>query len=325
MVRLQARRARKHGIDPFFIESDCARRRCGALQRFVNGMQMIDVTGRWPLPEETRLAFHGTPATSVGVICCQGLDQGRRSGQVHGPGEYFGVDMDISEGYARGAQMMIVSVVLRCPHLRDHGSFLVLDSPAASRSVQLAMPIGVVVYGQIDSPDRCGSEFTKCVSPPPITGPHVERMLQHCRESTTQLLRSPAGGNAAAADDDDDDGDSAAATHEHAQNIDEQRRQQQQERRAFETEVAKEEKRVEIVPASRAELAGITKALGLTSGHAFACPNGHIYFIADCGGAMTEGKCPDCGATVGGENHRRRDDNQFAGDRFDDSARPAWN
>ncbi|ELR18944.1 uncharacterized protein ACA1_233420 [Acanthamoeba castellanii str. Neff] len=40
------------------------------------------------------------------------------------------------------------------------------------------------------------------------------------------------------------------------------------------------------------------------SGHWFKCPNGHFYFIGECGGAMEEGVCPDCHATVGGHSHR---------------------
>ena len=34
------------------------------------------------------------------------------------------------------------------------------------------------------------------------------------------------------------------------------------------------------------------------------CPNGHIYVIGECGGAMEESKCPECGAAIGGSNHR---------------------
>ena len=53
------------------------------------------------------------------------------------------------------------------------------------------------------------------------------------------------------------------------------------------------------------------------------CPKGHIYQIGDCGGATQEGKCPECGATIGGSHHRLRDDNTHAGE-FDNSAHAAW-
>ena len=41
---------------------------------------------------------------------------------------------------------------------------------------------------------------------------------------------------------------------------------------------------------------------------------GHIYCITECGGAMEEDRCPECGSTIGGHNHRLRHDNQLARD-----------
>ena len=38
-----------------------------------------------------------------------------------------------------------------------------------------------------------------------------------------------------------------------------------------------------ISPAERDE---IVKAMNLTSGHWYTCPNGHVYAIGECGGAM---------------------------------------
>ncbi|CAG2066604.1 unnamed protein product, partial [Timema podura] len=48
----------------------------------------------------------------------------------------------------------------------------------------------------------------------------------------------------------------------------------------------------------------IVKAMGLKQGHWFKCPNGHIYVITECGGAMEVGKCNECGAAIGGTQHR---------------------
>lgn len=42
---------------------------------------------------------------------------------------------------------------------------------------------------------------------------------------------------------------------------------------------------------------------GLAS-HVKRCPNGHIYFVGDCGGAMELGHCNECGAVIGGRDHR---------------------
>jgi hypothetical protein len=44
----------------------------------------------------------------------------------------------------------------------------------------------------------------------------------------------------------------------------------------------------------------------------YTCPNGHIYTIGDCGGAMIEAKCPECGSTIGGANHRSAMGNEAA-------------
>lgn len=67
----------------------------------------------------------------------------------------------------------------------------------------------------------------------------------------------------------------------------------------------------------------ILKAMGLTQGHWFKCPNGHIYAIGECGGAMQEAKCNECGAKIGGGSHQLRTDNRFAGE-MDGAQFPAW-
>lgn len=40
------------------------------------------------------------------------------------------------------------------------------------------------------------------------------------------------------------------------------------------------------------------------SGHWYECPNGHPYFIGECGGAMVTATCNECGADIGGADHR---------------------
>mmetsp|Transcript_59403 Transcript_59403/g.121689 ORF Transcript_59403/g.121689 Transcript_59403/m.121689 type:complete len:851 (+) Transcript_59403:436-2988(+) len=37
--------------------------------------------------------------------------------------------------------------------------------------------------------------------------------------------------------------------------------------------------------------------------HWYQCPAGHLYVIADCGGAMERSVCPECGAVIGGVQH----------------------
>ena len=74
---------------------------------------------------------------------------------------------------------------------------------------------------------------------------------------------------------------------------------------------------------SDAERMQIIQAMGMSQGHWFKCPNGHIYAITECGGAMEQSKCNECGAEIGGGNHRLLGDNQLASE-MDGAVRPAW-
>ncbi len=56
----------------------------------------------------------------------------------------------------------------------------------------------------------------------------------------------------------------------------------------------------------------LVKAVGLSKGHWFKCPKGHLYVIGECGGAMEQSKCPECSARIGGGRHRLRGDNALA-------------
>lgn len=59
------------------------------------------------------------------------------------------------------------------------------------------------------------------------------------------------------------------------------------------------------------------------TGRWFKCPNGHYYYIGDCGGAMQTGRCIECNAEIGGGDHSLLRSNRFAPE-MDGSARPAW-
>ena len=74
---------------------------------------------------------------------------------------------------------------------------------------------------------------------------------------------------------------------------------------------------------TEAEKREIVLAVGLTHGHWYKCPNGHPYAIGECGGPQQVGKCPDCGATIGGQQHRLAEGNLHAGE-MDGASRPAW-
>ena len=74
---------------------------------------------------------------------------------------------------------------------------------------------------------------------------------------------------------------------------------------------------------TEAERIEIVSAIGLTKGHWFKCPNGHFYCIGECGGAMQEARCPECGAKIGGQSHRLTEDNQLAPE-MDGARHAAW-
>jgi len=42
------------------------------------------------------------------------------------------------------------------------------------------------------------------------------------------------------------------------------------------------------------------------------CPNGHPYYIGECGQAMMEGRCPECSAPIGGRSHTLQAGNALA-------------
>ncbi|XP_023702624.1 NFX1-type zinc finger-containing protein 1 isoform X3 [Cryptotermes secundus] len=67
----------------------------------------------------------------------------------------------------------------------------------------------------------------------------------------------------------------------------------------------------------------IVKAIGMKQGHWYKCPNGHIYVITECGGAMQIGKCNECGARIGGTSHSLLSDNSLAPE-MDGAQFAAW-
>lgn len=67
----------------------------------------------------------------------------------------------------------------------------------------------------------------------------------------------------------------------------------------------------------------IVSAMKMQPGHWYKCPNGHVYVITECGGAMESRQCPDCNATIGGGSHRLASGNQVASE-MDGAQHPAW-
>jgi hypothetical protein len=77
---------------------------------------------------------------------------------------------------------------------------------------------------------------------------------------------------------------------------------------------------VKIADAERKE---IVRAMGYKQGHWYKCPNGHIYIITECGGAMERSRCNECREEIGGGSHRLLESNSVATE-MDGATRPAW-
>lgn len=67
----------------------------------------------------------------------------------------------------------------------------------------------------------------------------------------------------------------------------------------------------------------VLRAMGFQRGHWYKCPNGHIYCIADCGGAVMTSQCPDCGSVIGGTSHSLVSGNSLASE-MDGASVPAY-
>ncbi|XP_032455825.1 NFX1-type zinc finger-containing protein 1-like isoform X2 [Nasonia vitripennis] len=68
----------------------------------------------------------------------------------------------------------------------------------------------------------------------------------------------------------------------------------------------------------------IVQAMGFKQGHWYKCPNGHPYVIGECGGAMEVANCNECGAKIGGTDHRLLGSNQLASEMDGTAINPAW-
>ncbi|KAI6651709.1 NFX1-type zinc finger-containing protein 1 isoform b precursor [Oopsacas minuta] len=77
-------------------------------------------------------------------------------------------------------------------------------------------------------------------------------------------------------------------------------------------------------PLSQQERVQIALAVDVNRSGWYRCPNGHLYGIGDCGGAVVEAKCNECGAKIGGTGHRVQDNNAYAGPDMGGNIVPSW-
>lgn len=99
-------------------------------------------------------AYHGTSSQSILPICENGFDPKRRSGQVYGRGEYFGITASISHGYSgKGSdtniRQMIICYLLRCPQMIQKENFCyIVDNPIDGK-YSFNLPVLIVTYGSM--------------------------------------------------------------------------------------------------------------------------------------------------------------------------------
>lgn len=60
-----------------------------------------------------------------------------------------------------------------------------------------------------------------------------------------------------------------------------------------------------------------------TSSNISSFVSGHIYAIADCGGAVITSTCPECRCEIGGTSHQLLSSNSLATE-MDGAEYPAW-
>lgn len=125
---------------------------CESLLRFYNGVKSV---GDSVPPDIARgfFAFHGTSVNAIESICRSGFDPSRRSGQVHGPGEYFGITPAISHGYCIKDSlpsdnfMMIIAFILRCNQVSSRPGLCYIVNNPKDWSAAFNLPVAVITYG----------------------------------------------------------------------------------------------------------------------------------------------------------------------------------
>ncbi|CAF0845315.1 unnamed protein product [Adineta steineri] len=134
-------------------ENPYLRREYESLTRFYKGNEIL---GHSSPPDVAKgfFAYHGSPFQAINSICQTGFDPNYRSAQVHGRGEYFGVNALISHSYSQkggsqeGFSQMIIAFVLRCTQVTTVKNFCyVVDNPT-DWTHAFNLPVLIVTYGR---------------------------------------------------------------------------------------------------------------------------------------------------------------------------------
>ena len=163
-----------------FIENACLSTACSAYQRFANTVQPGDTY---------RIVYHGTTPDAVSSILCHGFDVMRRSGQEHGPGEYFAGQPEMLLTYARDGGRLLVCAIVDRPSFHKGSNIFVVDNPVNQPELAFVLPLGVALFRANGSTD-----VHRCTNPP-LCPPSLQRVhdavrvLIHREGQGTDLLR----------------------------------------------------------------------------------------------------------------------------------------
>jgi hypothetical protein len=94
---------------------------------------------------DIQFAWHGTPSHQGLIgISSNNLDPGRRSGQLHGPGEYFSPSDVTSMGYAGSNGFLIPCALLKKAPYTSTSPHLVVSNPTSGNPMY-CIPLGVIL------------------------------------------------------------------------------------------------------------------------------------------------------------------------------------
>lgn len=115
--------------------------KCPAYERFLGAVE------RGHNLDRGFYTWHGTSEQAIGPICDSGFDPKRRSGQVYGPGEYFGVDANVSLGYARNSNRLILAYVLESSVVKHQPGFCYVVNNPLDWSYSFCLPLLIINFG----------------------------------------------------------------------------------------------------------------------------------------------------------------------------------
>ncbi|CAF4586410.1 unnamed protein product [Rotaria sp. Silwood2] len=123
-----------------------------SLTRFYEGFKALN----HDFPPDLGKGFftdHGTISSAILAISQSGFDPKRRTGQLHGPGEYFAMTASISHGYSQranqqiGSNQMIIAYLLRGTHVKTVQNFCYVIANPTDWKYAFNLPVLIVIYG----------------------------------------------------------------------------------------------------------------------------------------------------------------------------------